>query len=77
MIDLGHWRLGENIQLPEDFENNIPVGFVYQVCDKTTGKFYIGQKKIIKTETRPPLKRKGKKTKSNQGNGLEELLRQL
>ena len=47
-MDLGHWQLGENVILPEDFEENPPMGFVYRIENKETGKFYIGQKKIIK-----------------------------
>lgn len=62
-MDLGHWELGNNITLPEDFEENPPMGFVYRIENKETGKFYIGQKKIIKVEKRPPLKGKVRKRK--------------
>lgn len=56
-IDLGHWTLYKGVNLPEDFEYNPPLGFVYLIRRKSDGKFYIGQKKILKTEKRPPLKR--------------------
>lgn len=62
-MDLGHWELANNITLPEDFEENPPMGFVYRIENKETGKFYIGQKKIIKVEKRPPLKGKVRKRK--------------
>ena len=54
-MDLGHWQLSENVTLPADFEENPPLGFVYRIENKETGKFYIGQKKILKVEKRPPL----------------------
>lgn len=63
MMDLGHWIINKNITVPEDFEENIPFGFVYRIENKQTGKFYIGQKKIIKVEKRPPLKGKVRKRK--------------
>lgn len=62
-MDLGHWELGNNVTLSEDFEENPPMGFVYRIENKETGKFYIGQKKIIKVEKRPPLKGKVRKRK--------------
>lgn len=62
-MDLGHWQLAENVTLPEDFEDNPPLGFVYRIENKETGKFYIGQKKILKVEKRPPLKGKVRKRK--------------
>ena len=62
-MDLGHWELGNNVTLPEDFEENPPMGFVYRIENNETGKFYIGQKKIIKVEKRPPLKGKVRKRK--------------
>lgn len=63
MIDLGHWTLYKETKLPEDFEENPPLGFVYLIKRKSDGKFYIGQKKILKVEKRPPLKRKVRKRK--------------
>lgn len=62
-MDLGHWTLAEGINLPENFDENPPLGFVYRIENKETGKFYIGQKKIIKVEKRPPLKGKVRKRK--------------
>lgn len=61
--DLGHWTLYQDVELPEDFEENPPLGFVYLITRKSDGKFYIGQKKIIKVEKRPPLKGKVRKRK--------------
>lgn len=43
-MDLGHWRLDKDVKLPEDFEDNPPIGFVYKVFDKDTGMFYIRAK---------------------------------
>lgn len=62
-MDLGHWELANDVILPEDFEENPPMGFVYRIENKETKKFYIGQKKIIKVEKRPPLKGKVRKRK--------------
>ena len=63
MIDLGHWKLYKEAHLPEDFEENPPLGFVYLIKRLSDGKFYIRQKKIIKVEKRPPLKGKVRKRK--------------
>ena len=60
-MDLGHWSLAEGVTLPEDFQENPPLGFVYRIENLENGKFYIGQKKIIKVEKRPPLKGKVRK----------------
>lgn len=62
-MDLGHWKLGENTKLPENFEEEIPFGFVYRITNNANGRFYIGQKKILKVEKRPPLKGKVRKRK--------------
>lgn len=62
-IDLGHWTLYKDTKLPDDFETNPPLGFVYKITRKSDGKFYLGQKKILKTEKRPPLKGKVRKRK--------------
>ena len=62
-VDLGHWTLYEGVELPEDFVDNPPLGFVYLITRKEDGKFYIGQKKILKVEKRPPLKGKVRKRK--------------
>lgn len=61
--DLGHWVLSEGLKLPDNFIDNPPLGFVYKITNKETGKFYIGQKKILKVEKRPPLKGKVRKRK--------------
>lgn len=61
--DLGHWTLFEGTELPEDFDYNPPLGFVYKITRKADGKFYIGQKKVLKTEKRPPLKGRVRKRK--------------
>lgn len=62
-VDLGHWKLYKGCKLPERFEENPPLGFVYLIRRKSDKKFYIGQKKIIKVEKRPPLKGKVRKRK--------------
>ena len=62
-VDLGHWSLFPGTKLPEDFEYNPPLGFIYKITRKSDGKFYLGQKKILKTEKRPPLKGKVRKRK--------------
>ena len=41
-IDLGHWHLREGLSLPQDFDENPPLGFIYKVTDKVNGKWYIG-----------------------------------
>lgn len=60
-VDLGHWTLYEGVVLPDNFDENPPLGFVYLIKRKSDGKFYIRQKKILKVEKRPPLKRKLRK----------------
>lgn len=62
-IDLGHWHLREGLELPINFDEDPPLGFVYKVTDKVNNKWYIGQKKITKVEKRPPLKGKVRKRK--------------
>lgn len=61
--DLGHWTLYKGVTLPENFEEDPPLGFVYLITNKLNGMFYIGQKKILKVEKRPPLKGKVRKRK--------------
>ena len=58
---LGHWTLADGVELPEDFFDNPPLGFVYKITRISDGKFYIGQKKILRKEKRPPLKGKVRK----------------
>lgn len=65
-IDLGHWTLYKGVELPENFEECLPLGFVYKITRKSDNKFYIGQKKMLRIEKLPPLKgfvRKRKVTK--------------
>lgn len=50
--DWGHWSLKEGVTRP----STLPLGFVYLITRKSDGKFYIGQKKVIRIETRAPLK---------------------
>lgn len=63
MNKLGHWRLREGLTLPPDFQDNPPLGFIYKVTDKVNKKWYFGQKKMITTVSRPPLKGKVRKRK--------------
>lgn len=63
MSDLGHWHLRDGLSLPKDFDVDPPFGFVYKITDKVKNKWYIGQKKIIRIEKRPPLKGKVRKRK--------------
>lgn len=44
MIDLGHWELADNLSLPDDWDICKPLGFVYKITNKETGKFYIRTK---------------------------------
>ena len=60
--DWGHWKLADGVKRPDE----VPLGFVYRITEKNTGRSYIGQKKVTTVETRPPLKgyvRKRKKLK--------------
>lgn len=63
MFELGHWVLTEGTDLPSDVIENTPFGFVYKITNKETGKFYIGQKKIIRVVKKAPLKGKIRKRK--------------
>lgn len=60
-VDLGHWTLYEGTELPNNFETDPPLGFIYKITRKSDGKFYLRQKKILKVEKKPPLKRKVRK----------------
>lgn len=62
-MDLGHWVLAEGVELPEDFEENPPMGFIYRITDTVLNKDYIGKKQITKIERKPPLKGKVRKRK--------------
>ena len=55
-MDLGHWTLSEGLY----WHNNI-FGFIYEITNKVTGKFYIGKKQCFRKITRKALK--GKKRK--------------
>lgn len=35
-MNLGHWQLSELINLPDNFEENPPLGFVYRIENKET-----------------------------------------
>lgn len=48
MNDLGHWTLFKGVELPSDFEENPPLGFVYKITRKSDGKFYIRSKENCK-----------------------------
>ena len=62
-MDLGHWTLADGVKLPEDFEDNPPMGFIYRITDTYLTKDYIGKKQITKIERKPPLKGKVRKRK--------------
>lgn len=61
MTDLGHWALADGVNLPDNWEEEKAFGFVYRIEHVETGKFYIGQKKILKVQKLPPLKGKTRK----------------
>lgn len=60
---LGHWKLANGLELPDDFENNKPFGFVYKITNKSNDKFYWGKKQMICVKKLPPLKGKVRKRK--------------
>lgn len=60
---LGHWILADGVKLPEDFEDNPPLGFIYRITDTVLNKDYIGKKQITRIERKPPLKGKVRKRK--------------
>ena len=47
-MNLGHWELADGVTLPEDFEENPPMGFVYKIENKETNlkKYYFGNQDI-------------------------------
>lgn len=55
-MDLGHWQLSTNVSLKED-----TFGFIYEICNKVTGRRYIGKKQCLTKLKRKPLK--GRKNK--------------
>jgi hypothetical protein len=52
-MDLGHWTLSDGIY----WHNNV-FGFIYEITNKVTGKFYIGKKQCLRKIKRKPLKGK-------------------
>lgn len=52
--DMGHWQLAKGVEM----HPCVPLGFVYKITRKSDGKFYIGQKKVIRIERKAPLKGK-------------------
>ena len=52
-MDLGHWILSEGVLWKDD-----TFGFIYEITNKVTGKFYIGKKQCLRKIKRKPLKGK-------------------
>lgn len=52
-MDLGHWTLSEGLYW---YDNAF--GFIYEITNKITGKFYIGKKQCVRKLKRKPLKGK-------------------
>jgi hypothetical protein len=52
-MDLGHWTLSEGLCCPNEF-----FGFIYEITNIVTGKFYIGKKQCLRKIKRKPLKGK-------------------
>jgi hypothetical protein len=52
-MDLGHWTLSEGLYCPNEF-----FGFIYEITNTVTGKFYIGKKQCLRKIKRKPLKGK-------------------
>jgi hypothetical protein len=52
-MDLGHWTLSEGLYCPSEF-----FGFIYEITNIVTGKFYIGKKQCLRKIKRKPLKGK-------------------
>lgn len=52
-MDLGHWTLSGGLY----WHDNI-FGFIYEITNKITGKFYIGKKQCVRKLKRKPLKGK-------------------
>jgi len=55
-MDLGHWVLSPGVIV-----NESTFGFVYEICNKISGKKYIGKKQCLRKYKKKPLK--GKKNK--------------
>ena len=52
-MDLGHWTLTDGICWSDDI-----FGFVYEITNTVTGRFYIGKKQCSRKIKRKPLKGK-------------------
>jgi hypothetical protein len=52
-MDLGHWTLSGGVYCPDNF-----FGFIYEITNNVTGKFYIGKKQCLRKIKRKPLKGK-------------------
>jgi hypothetical protein len=52
-MDLGHWQLSNGVQFNPD-----AFGFIYEICNNTLNKKYIGKKQCISRVKRKPLKGK-------------------
>jgi len=52
-MDLGHWVLSEGVYCSNEF-----FGFIYEITNTITGKFYIGKKQCLRKIKRKPLKGK-------------------
>ena len=52
-MDLGHWKVDENVYLYDNF-----FGFIYSIVNNITGKTYIGKKQCVRKIKRKPLKGK-------------------
>jgi hypothetical protein len=50
-MDLGHWQLADGLQ-----ENPEAFGFIYEICNKSLDKKYIGKKQCCMRIKRKPLK---------------------
>jgi putative transposon-encoded protein len=61
MIDMGHWRLAENVYFNEEKK---PFGFIYRITCLVTNKKYIGKKQCVSVRKKQPLK--GKVNKRHQ-----------
>lgn len=54
-MDLGHWTLSEGLY----WYDNV-FGFIYEITNKITGRFYIGKKQCVRKIKRKPLKGKSR-----------------
>ena len=54
-MDLGHWTLSKGLCW-----NDNTFGFIYEITNKITGRFYIGKKQCVRKIKRKPLKGKNR-----------------